>query len=60
MTVNDVAKGIGITFANANNLVRKMEEMGILKQIGKSKRNRLFAYTKYLVLFKERDSYKKA
>ena len=58
ISVNDVEKITGLTFANANNLVKKLEELEILKAVDQRKRGRVFAYTKYLRLFKEKTYYK--
>ena len=45
----------GITFANANNLVEKMVDLKILTPLNIKLRDRVFVYTKYIDLFKERD-----
>jgi hypothetical protein len=37
--------------ANANELVRKLVEIGVLKEISGRKRDRKFAYSAYLDLF---------
>lgn len=59
MTVKDISKSTDLSFANANNLVKKLVELKILNKIGSRERNRVFAYTKYIELFAERESYKR-
>lgn len=58
--IKDVGSHTGLSFANANILVKKMESLGILKQIGNRDRGRLFEYTEYIKLFANRSSYKKS
>ncbi|MBT4209426.1 MAG: Fic family protein [Candidatus Komeilibacteria bacterium] len=55
ITVNDASRMTGITFANANNLVEKMVDLKILTPLNIKLRDRVFVYTKYIDLFKERD-----
>jgi len=59
MTVNDVSKVTGLSYANANNLVKKLMDLKILESILERERNRIFAYSEYIGLFKNRESYKK-
>ncbi len=59
MTVNDVTRYTGLTYANANNLVKKLLDLGILELILERERNRVFAYSEYINLFKNRDSYQR-
>ena len=53
LSVNDVQQLIGTTYPAANQLVAKMTEHGILKEITGHTRNRLFRYQKYIDLFSE-------
>lgn len=59
MTVADVSKSTGLSFANANNLVKKLVELEILHQLRGRERNRIFTYSEYVKLFVERESYKR-
>lgn len=59
MTVNDVSKVTDLSYANANNLVKKLMELKILEPILERERNRIFAYSEYINLFKNRESYRK-
>ncbi len=51
-----VEKYTGLSFANANELVKRFVEMGLLREITGKPRNRMFAYQPYLELFAERDT----
>ncbi len=53
MNINTVAEKLEITFVSANTLVRDFQKIGILKEITKNKRNRLFEFSEYLNLFKK-------
>lgn len=56
VTVKQVQDWIGTTYPAANNLVRRMVELGILHEMTGYKRNRRFQYRDYLRLFHdERD-----
>lgn len=57
--VGDIERAVNLSFANANNLVKRLVEIGILQPLDDRKRNRLFSYQKYIQLFKERESYKR-
>lgn len=59
MTVNDVSRVTGLSYANANNLVKKLIDLKILEPILERERNRIFAYSEYMNLFKNRESYKR-
>ncbi len=59
MTVNDVSKVTGLSYANANNLVKKLMDLKILEPILERERNRIFAYSEYINLFRNRESYKR-
>lgn len=59
MTVKDVSKYTGLSYANANNLVKKLIDLKILEPVVERERNRVFAYSEYVNLFKNRESYKR-
>jgi Fic family protein len=48
-----VAELSEISYAYANTLVRRFEQLGILRETTGNKRNRLFAYDSYLALFQD-------
>ena len=48
ITVSDVARICGRTFANANLLVGRLEELGLVQEITGRRRNRRFLYSPYL------------
>lgn len=51
MNINTIALKLSITFVSANTLVKDFQKIGILKEITKNKRNRLFEFSEYLNLF---------
>jgi Fic family protein len=51
ITANSVARVTGLTYANANHLITKFRENGLLHQMDKYQRNRRFVYSSYLALF---------
>ncbi len=53
VTVATVRDWLGITQAGANNLVRRLVEIGLLKEITGYARNRRFRFEPYLKLFEE-------
>ncbi len=53
ITVATVRDWLGITQAGANNLVRRLVEIGLLKEITGYARNRRFRFEPYLKLFEE-------
>ncbi|HEX6555846.1 MAG TPA: Fic family protein [Ktedonobacteraceae bacterium] len=53
LTVNGAAKVTGLSYANANRLVMKLHEQGLLDQMDKYQRNRRFIYSDYLAMFAE-------
>jgi Fic family protein len=55
VTVNWVQQSTGLTFANANTLVRDFTDLDILSEITGQRRNRRFAYEAYLQLFLDAD-----
>lgn len=52
-TVNDVQESIGTTYPAANDLVARMVDLGILKEMTGQARNRKFMYFQYIRLFSE-------
>ncbi len=53
VSVNNVQDLIGTTYPAANNLVTKLERLGILHEITGHARNRRFMYREYLNLFRD-------
>ena len=53
VSVNSAATIIQRSFANANNLVNKLCELGLLEEITGRERDRLFRYSPYVALFKD-------
>jgi Fic family protein len=53
MSVNEVCGLIGTTYPAANQLVERLENIGILSEITGRKRNRRFRYDAYIQLFDE-------
>jgi len=51
VTVKNVAEVTGLSYANANSLVARFTEQGILEQMDNNKRNRRFVYAQYLAMF---------
>lgn len=51
ITVNGVVKVTDLSYANANNLVAKFQELGLLRQMDTYLRNRRFQYSDYLAMF---------
>jgi len=56
VSVNEVQEVIGTTYAAANQLVRRLERLGILLEITGFARNRRFRYEPYVRLFTEEDA----
>lgn len=54
--VSDVQTLIGTTYPSANNLVARMTELGILREVTGYSRNRRFRYDAYVQLFSEERS----
>lgn len=50
-TVKLVAERLGVTYAAANTLVGRFVELGILREMTQSERNRRFVYADYLAMF---------
>lgn len=53
LSVPWVQQVTNLSYANANNLVKQLSEINILKEITGHKRNRRFSYDPYLALFKD-------
>jgi len=51
--VNDVSKMVGVSYSKANNLISTCEELGILKQSSRGRRNRRFSYRRYIDILSE-------
>jgi Fic family protein len=51
VSVHSIATDTGLSYANANTLVKQFVEIGLLKETTGQKRNRRFAYEPYLALF---------
>ena len=51
VSVADVQRLIGTTYATANNLVARMTDCGILQELTGQARNRVFRYRDYIALF---------
>jgi Fic family protein len=51
ITVNKAVEGTGQTFANANQLVGKFVECGILREMTQQQRNRRFIYRDFVTIF---------
>src|SRR6266536_59938 len=51
ITVNGAAEVTGLSYANANRLVNKFQEHGLLRKMDKYQRNRRFIYSEYLAMF---------
>jgi len=55
ITVNGAAKVTGLSYANANRLVMKFQEHGLLRQMDTYQRNRRFIYADYLAMFADEE-----
>ena len=53
ITTNGVAKVTGLSYANANKLIIRFQEQGILRQMDTYQRNRRFVYADYLAMFSD-------
>lgn len=51
--VNDLTGMLGISFANANLIVRDMVSLGILREATGQTRHRIFVYEDYIALFRD-------
>lgn len=53
VNVNLVKNRLGVSFATANNLVKSLEEIGLLIEITGGRRGRVFSYDSYLALLRD-------
>jgi Fic family protein len=53
LRVKDIEKAIGVSYTKANSIVASAEELGMLKQISRGKRNRKYAYQAYIDILSE-------
>ena len=53
VSVPQIAEAIHVSFASANTLTRTLQSAGILVEITRQKRNRMFLYQSYLNIFEE-------
>ena len=58
ITVNGAAKVTGLSYANANRLIVKFQEYGLLRQMDTFQRNRRFIYADYLAMFSDEETLK--
>ena len=49
----DVARIVGVSYTKANSLISVCENLGILRQLNKGKRNRKFIYSGYVGILSE-------
>jgi Fic family protein len=52
-TLNDVCKRTGLSFPTATKGIEKLMSLGIVKELTGGRRNRLFAYDRYLAILNE-------
>jgi len=55
ITANGVTKVTGLSYQNANRLVMKFQEIGLLRQMDTYQRNRRFIYSDYLAMFADEE-----
>ncbi len=55
ITANGVAKVTDLSYQNANRLVMKFQELGLLRQMDTHQRNRRFVYSDYLAMFADEE-----
>lgn len=53
LRVKDVEKAVGVSYTKSNSIVASAEELGMLKQISRGKRNRKYAYQAYIDILSE-------
>ncbi|MBX3478275.1 MAG: Fic family protein [Brevundimonas sp.] len=51
--VNEAVRFLGVSFANANNIVLDLQGMGVLREATGQQRNRIFVYEDYIGLFRD-------
>ena len=52
-TVEHAQQVVGVSYPNANKLIKDLCDIGILQEITGQKRNRAFAYDPYLQVFRD-------
>ncbi|HEX6477658.1 MAG TPA: Fic family protein [Ktedonobacteraceae bacterium] len=55
ITANGVTTVTGLSYQNANRLVLKFQEIGLLRQMDTYQRNRRFVYSEYLAMFADEE-----
>jgi ribosomal protein S25 len=53
VTVKHVSEQLGMTFSTANELVKHLSAIGLLRPLSEQRRNRQFSYQEYLDLFSD-------
>lgn len=53
VNVNLVGQAVGVTFPTANRLVKRFQELGLLREVTGQRRSRVFRYEPYLDLLDE-------
>ena len=53
LDVNEASRFLGVSFANANNIVLDLQAMGVLREATGQQRNRIFVYDDYMALFRD-------
>ncbi|HAD03343.1 MAG: cell filamentation protein Fic [Desulfuromonadales bacterium GWD2_61_12] len=53
VTVKDVSRLVGVSYSKANNLIAACEELEILQQLNRGRRNRRFGYRPYIAILSE-------
>ncbi len=53
LRVKDVEKAVGVSYTKSNSIVASAEDLGMLKQISRGKRNRKYAYQAYIDILSE-------
>jgi len=53
MSVKDVQALLGTTFAGANQIVRRLTDLGVLSEVTGRSRHRRFRYDAYVKLFED-------
>jgi Fic family protein len=53
VNVNSVMQATDLSFARANHLVARLEDLGLLRETSGRTRNRVFSYEPYMTLFRE-------
>ena len=50
LTINEICRFTGLTFPSVSNGLKMMEKLGIIHELTRRKRNRIFVYSKYLAI----------